>query len=140
MHRFLYLTVLSTFCTLGGIGSIAAQEPAPDTAAVAPPAVVQTLADAYRDADDSIITAALADSFAYQRLAELVDTFGPRFSGTRNLEDAIDWILGNGAEFHRSGGLGGYAAPGDHRRGAGGEQLQRPGGPCRPGPGQDRGL
>ena len=93
MHRFLYLTVLSTFCTLCGIESIAAQEPAPDTAAVTPPAAVLTLADTYRDAADRIITAALADSFAYQRLAELVDTFGPRFSGTPNLEDAIDWIL-----------------------------------------------
>ena len=29
--------------------------------------------------------------FAYQRLAELCDTFGPRFSGTTNLEAAIDW-------------------------------------------------
>ena len=93
MHRLLYLTILSTFCTLGGIGSIAAQGPAPDTATVTPPAVFQTPADAYRDAADRIIAAALADSFAYQRLAELVDTFGPRFSGTRNLEDAIDWIL-----------------------------------------------
>ncbi len=91
MHRFVYLTVLSTFCTLCGIESIVAQEP--DTATVAPPAAAQTLADTYRDAADRIITAALADSFAYQRLAKLVDTFGPRFSGTRNLEDAIDWIL-----------------------------------------------
>lgn len=47
----------------------------------------------YRDAADRIIEAALADSFAYTRLAELVDTFGPRFSGTQALEDAIDWVL-----------------------------------------------
>lgn len=40
-----------------------------------------------------LISAALADSFAYNRLAELTDSFGPRFSGTKNLEDAIDWIL-----------------------------------------------
>ncbi|MFQ6675465.1 MAG: M28 family metallopeptidase [Fidelibacterota bacterium] len=42
---------------------------------------------------EQLIAAALADSSAYDRLAYLTDTFGPRFSGTRNLEDAIDWIL-----------------------------------------------
>ncbi|UCH63724.1 MAG: M20/M25/M40 family metallo-hydrolase [Fidelibacterota bacterium] len=93
MHRFSYLTLFYAFCTLYGIGPIAAQEPAPDTAAVTLPAAAQTTVNAYRDAADRIIAAALADSFAYQRLALLVDTFGPRFSGTRNLEDAIDWIL-----------------------------------------------
>jgi carboxypeptidase Q len=35
----------------------------------------------------------LADSAAYGRLTELVDRFGPRFSGTDNLERAVDWIL-----------------------------------------------
>jgi carboxypeptidase Q len=30
---------------------------------------------------------------AFTRLEELCDTFGPRFSGTTNLEAAIDWIL-----------------------------------------------
>ncbi len=47
----------------------------------------------YSDAADRLINAALADSSAFERLAYLVDTFGPRFSGTQNLEDAIDWIL-----------------------------------------------
>ncbi|WP_456424526.1 M28 family metallopeptidase [Rhodocaloribacter sp.] len=50
--------------------------------------------EAYRAAADRLIDAALADSSAFERLGYLVDTFGPRFSGTRNLEDAIDWILG----------------------------------------------
>ncbi len=40
-----------------------------------------------------LIAAALEDSSAFVRLAYMADTFGPRFSGTRNLEDAIDWIL-----------------------------------------------
>jgi len=40
-----------------------------------------------------IIEASLADSFAYDRLTELTETFGPRFSGSQNLEDAIDWIV-----------------------------------------------
>lgn len=47
----------------------------------------------YRDAADRIIEAALADSAAWNRLAYLTDTFGPRFSGTQALEDALDWIL-----------------------------------------------
>ena len=53
----------------------------------------QSLAGQYRDAADRLIDAAVNDQFAYQRLAELTDTFGPRFSGTQNLEDALDWIL-----------------------------------------------
>ena len=47
----------------------------------------------YRDAADRIIDAALADSAAYARLTELVDRFGPRLSGSDNLERALDWIL-----------------------------------------------
>ena len=51
------------------------------------------IVDDYRATAEHIISAAQADSFAYQRLAELVDTFGPRLSGSRSLEQAIDWIL-----------------------------------------------
>ncbi len=40
-----------------------------------------------------IFTAATNSNFAFQRLAELCDTFGPRFSGSTNLEAAIDWVL-----------------------------------------------
>jgi carboxypeptidase Q len=47
----------------------------------------------YGAAADRIIAAALADSSGYDRLGELVDRFGPRFSGTAELERAIDWIL-----------------------------------------------
>ncbi len=47
----------------------------------------------YHATADRIIQAAQADSFAYQRLAQLTDTFGHRLSGSRNLEEAIDWIL-----------------------------------------------
>jgi carboxypeptidase Q len=48
------------------------------------------------DADDvpgKLMEAETNSDFAYQRLAQLCDTFGPRFSGTTNLESAIDWIL-----------------------------------------------
>ncbi len=51
------------------------------------------LAARYADASARITAAALADSAAWERLAYLADTFGPRFSGTQSLEDAIDWIL-----------------------------------------------
>jgi carboxypeptidase Q len=42
---------------------------------------------------DRIIEAALADSTAYVRLAELADAFGHRLSGSQSLEDAIEWML-----------------------------------------------
>ncbi len=40
-----------------------------------------------------LVEASVSGDFAWQRLAELCDRFGPRFSGTTNLESAIDWIL-----------------------------------------------
>jgi carboxypeptidase Q len=46
-----------------------------------------------RSAANRLIDAALRDSAAYERLTLLVDQFGPRFSGSENLERAIDWIL-----------------------------------------------
>jgi carboxypeptidase Q len=49
---------------------------------------------AYRSAADSLIRAATRDSAAYRRLGNLVDTFGPRLSGSAALESAIDWVLG----------------------------------------------
>jgi carboxypeptidase Q len=51
------------------------------------------IATAYRAPADSLIRAAIGDSSAYRRLGRLVDTFGPRLSGTASLETAIDWIL-----------------------------------------------
>ena len=56
---------------------------------------------AYEAEAERLIDAALADSATYERVAELVDRFGPRFSGSENLEQAIDWVL----EEMRSDGL-----------------------------------
>ena len=53
----------------------------------------QNIASTYRDAADRLIDAAMGDSAAYERLTDLVDLFGSRFSGSSNLEDALDWIL-----------------------------------------------
>jgi carboxypeptidase Q len=47
----------------------------------------------YQAVADRLITAALADSDAWQRLAELTDRFGNRLSGSASLEHALDWIL-----------------------------------------------
>jgi carboxypeptidase Q len=48
---------------------------------------------AHQDDVDALIDAAMKDSAAWERLAFLTDTFGPRLSGSTNLERAIDWIL-----------------------------------------------
>ena len=47
----------------------------------------------YRTEADRIIAASLKDSSAWNRIAELTDTFGSRLSGTAALERAIDWTL-----------------------------------------------
>ncbi|AEN73397.1 peptidase M28 [Rhodothermus marinus SG0.5JP17-172] len=76
-------SVIATLITLvilsGGIGQA---QPLPDTLRLRYEAVAQR-----------ILKTALADSSAFERLAYLVDTFGPRFSGTPQLERAIDWVL-----------------------------------------------
>lgn len=59
-----------------------------------------SVAARYRADADRLIDAALADSAAWTKLARLTDGFGPRLSGSRALEDAIDWIL---AEMKREG-------------------------------------
>ena len=74
---FVFLTVI------WGGGGLAAQQ------ALAP----AEIPDAYREAADRLIDAALSDSTGWQRLAELVDRFGHRLSGSQALEDANDWIL-----------------------------------------------
>ncbi len=79
----LFVLVLAAAPLAAQTPTAAAPEVAIDVATMAP----------YREAADKIIAAALADSAAWNRLAELSDTFGPRFSGTQSLEDAIDWIL-----------------------------------------------
>jgi carboxypeptidase Q len=69
--------------------------------AAAPAAAQGTdIAARHREAADRLIDAALADSAAWKRIALLTETFGPRFSGTPELERAIDWIV---AEMKRDG-------------------------------------
>ncbi|HEX2167053.1 MAG TPA: M28 family metallopeptidase [Longimicrobiales bacterium] len=63
------------------------------TLSTAPAAAQADFATEYRASADRLIDAALADSSAFERLTVLVDRFGPRLSGSENLERALDWIL-----------------------------------------------
>ena len=62
----------------------AAQSPAPSPAWL----------EAYREPASRLVGAALADTAAWDRLAELTDTFGHRLAGSKGLENAIDWAIG----------------------------------------------
>ena len=66
----------------------------------AAPLAAQSSFEAHRPAAERLIAAAVKDSFAWNRLAKLTDTFGSRPSGSQNLERAIDWIV---AEMKRDG-------------------------------------
>lgn len=54
----------------------------------------------FAEAADRIVARATQSHRAWDRLAELCDRFGPRYAGSTNLENAIDWIL---AEMRRDG-------------------------------------
>ncbi len=53
----------------------------------------QVIKQKYSDISFSITAKALSDSTAFNRLAYMCDVFGPRLSGSRNLEKATDWII-----------------------------------------------
>jgi len=46
----------------------------------------------YSETIDRILKAATQNDSAWQRLAEMCDTYGNRLSGSENLEHALDWI------------------------------------------------
>ena len=58
-----------------------------------PPAPRRPISDRQRADANRLIDAALKDSTAYTRLGDLTDRFGNRLSGSKALEDAINWIL-----------------------------------------------
>ena len=60
---------------------------------LAVPAQAQDVSAPYAAAARQLKAAALADSGAYARVAEVADRFGPRLSGTPALEAAIDHVL-----------------------------------------------
>src|SRR3954447_18459359 len=57
------------------------------------PVHAQSIADRYRGDANRIIDAALKDSTAWNRLAEMTEKFGNRLSGTPALEQTIDWVI-----------------------------------------------
>jgi carboxypeptidase Q len=66
---------------------------------IAAPAFGQVSAVGGYEADARrLIEAAAGDPTGWHRLAYMVDTFGPRISGSVNLENALDWILAQMAE------------------------------------------
>jgi carboxypeptidase Q len=90
MHKPLASRLALAVCVLSLVAVAGGQEPARSTAWL----------DPHRDAASRLLGEALASDFAWQRLAELGDTFGHRLSGSRALEDAIDWAM---AEMKKDG-------------------------------------
>jgi carboxypeptidase Q len=74
------------------------QATAPETAgagaeAEAPAAAATPIADQYREVAARIMEAALADEDGWAKLEYLTDQIGPRLSGSKALERAIDWAV-----------------------------------------------
>ncbi len=78
--------VLFTFATWSRAGD---QSPT----VVGPSFSSATWLDPHRTNADRLIKEAQADRFAWDRLAELTDTFGNRISGSENLRGAIAWAV-----------------------------------------------
>ncbi len=52
-----------------------------------------TWIEQYRPAAERLIAESQSSDFAWQRLAEVTDTYGPRLSGSIGLERAIEWAV-----------------------------------------------
>ena len=60
---------------------------------ISPSAQAADLPKQYTDTANRLIQTATNSPFAFKRLETLCDTFGPRFTGSANLENAIDWCM-----------------------------------------------
>jgi len=82
-----HVLILLTLAAALAVGSRPARAvSAPDDQIQVPSWLAPYQADAQR-----LIAAAAADQFGWDRLAELTDTYGARFSGSDNLARAITW-------------------------------------------------
>ena len=63
----------------------------PSARAAAEQAAAPAWLTPYRDTATKLLAEAQANDFAWQRLAELTDTYGNRISGSENLNRAIRW-------------------------------------------------
>ena len=70
------------------------------TAMRATPSADTPWLDPYREPASRLIGEAMSSPFAWNRLALIGDTFGHRLSGSRALEDAIQWAV---AEMKKDG-------------------------------------
>ncbi|HTH46549.1 MAG TPA: M20/M25/M40 family metallo-hydrolase [Candidatus Limnocylindria bacterium] len=84
----------ATWSTAAELRGIRLRKLGPVAAASAAEVPVRKLPDNIVAAVDRLVTAATNSPAGYARLAQLCDTFGSRFTGSTNLEAAIDWILG----------------------------------------------
>lgn len=78
-------SILLASVVLGAV--VLGQSPSP-----APMYQYVTISDAMRQTAQAIVTESAKTTTAYDRLGYLTDTFGPRFSGSAGLEQAIDWL------------------------------------------------
>lgn len=51
------------------------------------------LEDEHKENARSLIESAMNSDLAWERLTYMADTFGPRFNGSENLENSLDWII-----------------------------------------------
>lgn len=51
------------------------------------------LTEEHKQHTQELIHKAMGSDVAWERLTYMADTFGPRFSGSENLENSIDWIV-----------------------------------------------
>lgn len=49
--------------------------------------------DEHKENARSLIKSAMESDLAWERLTYMADTFGPRFNGSENLENSLDWII-----------------------------------------------
>lgn len=53
----------------------------------------QSISSTFQNEAEILIEASVNDEIGFDRLTYMGDMFGPRFSGSENLENAIDWIV-----------------------------------------------
>ena len=85
--NILCLSLTAAYFALATLSCVAAEA---DPSASA---TLQRSMESYRPIAARLIASAQESDAPYRRLAELCDTFGPRITGSTNLESAIDWIL-----------------------------------------------
>jgi hypothetical protein len=87
VHFFRIAFTVVGLCALAGLATLSragAQRPDSTTSAWLEP---------HRANADRLIKEATAGQFAWDRLAELTDTFGNRLAGSENLTRAIAWAV-----------------------------------------------